>query len=66
MGPKVMITTEDLFGEGATDSGDGQMGSPETGESEGLDFSLYQPPMDTNNEEAKDDVDEGNDSGAMH
>ncbi|KAJ1586167.1 hypothetical protein NDA11_003862 [Ustilago hordei] len=30
MGPKVMITTEDLFGEGATDSGDGQMGSPET------------------------------------
>ncbi|KAJ1599990.1 hypothetical protein NDA14_006583 [Ustilago hordei] len=65
-GPKVMITAEDLFGEGATDSGDGQMGSPKTGEPKDLDFSPYQPPMDTDHEEAKDDVNEGNDSGAMH
>ncbi|KAJ1039905.1 hypothetical protein NDA11_001043 [Ustilago hordei] len=66
MGPKVMVTTEDPFEEGATDSGDGHMGSPEMGEPEGLDFSQYQPPMDTNHEEVQDDDDEGNDSGVMN
>lgn len=66
MGPKVMVTTEDPFEEGAPDSGDEHVSEPETGNPEDLGFSQYQPPRDTDHEEAQDDGDEGNDSGAMH
>ncbi|KAJ1021950.1 hypothetical protein NDA18_005187 [Ustilago nuda] len=66
LGPRVMVTTEDTFEEGATDSGDGHTGSTETGKPDDLDFSQYQAPNDADHEEPQDDVDEGNDSGAMH
>ncbi|KAJ1576548.1 hypothetical protein NDA12_007470 [Ustilago hordei] len=66
LGPRVMVTTEDPFKEGATDSGDGHTGSAETSDPDDLDFSQYQIPNDTNHEEPQDDNNEGNDSGAMH
>ncbi|SYW83538.1 uncharacterized protein UHO2_06765 [Ustilago hordei] len=64
MGPKVMVTTADPFEE-ATDSGDGHTGSTEMGDSEAMDLSSYQQPMDLDHEEEEhdDDDDEGNVSG---
>ncbi|KAJ1584105.1 hypothetical protein NDA11_004353 [Ustilago hordei] len=61
MGPKVMVTTADPFEE-ATDSGDGHTGSTEMGDSEAMDLSSYQQPMDLDHEEEEhdDDDDEGN------
>ncbi|KAJ1036901.1 hypothetical protein NDA10_007089 [Ustilago hordei] len=65
MGPKVMVTTADPFEE-ATDSGDGHTGSTEMGDSEAMDLSSYQQPMDLDHEEEDDDDDdEGNVSGIL-
>ncbi|KAJ1584106.1 hypothetical protein NDA11_004353 [Ustilago hordei] len=66
MGPKVMVTTADPFEE-ATDSGDGHTGSTEMGDSEAMDLSSYQQPMDLDHEEEEhdDDDDEGNVSKAV-
>ncbi|SOV01637.1 uncharacterized protein UDID_18149 [Ustilago sp. UG-2017a] len=65
LGPRVMVTTEDPFEEGATDSGDGHTGSAETSDPDDLDFSHYQVPNDVSHEEPQDDNDEGNDRKAV-
>ncbi|KAJ1581351.1 hypothetical protein NDA11_001548 [Ustilago hordei] len=64
MGPKVMVTTADPFEE-ATDSGDGNTGSTETGDPEAMDLSSYQQSMDPDHEEEEhnDGDDKGNVSG---
>ncbi|UTT91969.1 hypothetical protein NDA17_005302 [Ustilago hordei] len=66
MGPKVMVTTADPFEE-ATDSGDGNTGSTETGDPEAMDLSSYQQSMDPDHEEEEhnDGDDKGNVSGSQ-
>ncbi|SAM61749.1 related to retrotransposon nucleocapsid protein [Ustilago bromivora] len=63
MGPKVMVTTEDLLEEGAPDSGDEQPDDPEAVDPDNLDFSQYRPLMVTSHEEVQDDDNKGNVSG---
>ncbi|SOV05792.1 uncharacterized protein UDID_18521 [Ustilago sp. UG-2017a] len=65
LGPRVMVTMEDPFEEGATNSGDGHTGSAETSDPDDLDFSHYQVPNDISHEEPQDDDDEGNDRKAV-
>ncbi|KAJ1026036.1 hypothetical protein NDA18_003696 [Ustilago nuda] len=66
MGPKVRVTTETPVEEEDQDPGDSQMDNLEAVDPNDLDFSPYQPPMVAGQEEAQDDVDEGNISGVMH
>ncbi|KAJ1570839.1 hypothetical protein NDA11_004715 [Ustilago hordei] len=54
------MATEDSLEEGAPESGDEQTDDPEMANPDDLDFSQYQPPVDTGHEEVQDNGDKGN------